>query len=122
MTSSTYDEVMARFHAYEKALMTNDLVSLREFFTSDAHRFGPNATQYGADEIDKARQAQTEPLKRKLKRTALQILDDVVVVVTTEFERSATGHAGRQTQVWVKQLGTWRITHAHVSVIPTGEQ
>ena len=121
MTSSTYDEVIARFDAYEKALMANDLVSLREFFTSEAHRFGPNSTQYGADEIDKARRAQIEPLKRKLKRTALQILDDMVGVATAEVERSATGQAGRQTQVWVKRLGTWRIAHAHVSMIPTGE-
>ena len=120
MTSSTRDEVMARFHAYEKALMANDLVSLYGFFTSDAHRFGPTATQYGAEEIDKARQGQPKPLKRRLNRTSLQILDDTVVVATTEFEGFATGQVGRQTQVWVKQLGTWWITHAHVSLIPTG--
>ena len=120
MTGSTHDEVMARFHAYERALTANDLASLHEFFTPDAHRFGPNATQHGADEISKSRQARTEPLKRRLDRVALRVLGDDVVVATAEFEEP--NEVGRQTQIWVKQLGTWRITHAHVSVIPMGEQ
>lgn len=118
MVSQPRDEVEARCHQYEQALMADDLDEVRDFFVADAHRFGPAGTQRSGDEIDRERRTNRYPMARSLLSTEMRVLSDSVVVAIAEFMRTESGQRGRQTQVWIRDGETWRISHAHVSMIP----
>lgn len=121
MASQPRDEVEVRFHQYERALMGDDLDKVRDFFVADAHRFGPASTQRSADEIDRERRTNRYPMARSLLSTEMRVLGDFVVIAIAEFMRTESGQRGRQTQVWIRDRGTWRISHAHVSMIAIDE-
>lgn len=115
---SDADVVAEHFATYERALMADDVDTLAGFFWNDATRYGTDGNQHGADEIDRARRRVHAPLHRTLDHTLLRVVSDGVVVAETQFVRSAHGTKGRQTQVWVRRDGEWRILHAHVSMHP----
>jgi uncharacterized protein (TIGR02246 family) len=111
-------EVEERCTSYEIALMAYDFPALADFFLPDAIRFGPHGNQHGRDTIDAARRSSTDGVQRDVTSTTIRVLGPDAAVTITEFVRSPSGRAGRQTQVWVRDGTTWRISHAHVSVLP----
>jgi len=116
----TQAEVLARFTAYEDALMRNDIAALDEFFWPSplALRFGVGESLFGFEAIAAFRVARAggSPA-RKLQNTRISCFGDSHAVAATEFLRDGEARLGRQTQVWVKfaDLG-WRIVSAHVSL------
>jgi len=118
---ATLAEVRERFDAYEKALMTNDVASLDDFFWPSelALRFGDRGSSYGFAAIAAFRAARPggSP-QRVLQNTQITAFGTDYAVAATEFVRENEPRIGRQSQVWVKfpDLG-WRIVSAHVSLV-----
>ncbi len=118
---ATLGEVRAEFERYERALMTNDIGALGEFFWRSplAMRFGDRGSSYGFEAIAAFRAARLggSP-QRTLRHTQITAFGTEYAVTATEFEREGEPRTGRQTQVWVKfpEVG-WRIVSAHVSLV-----
>jgi ketosteroid isomerase-like protein len=116
---ATKAEVEAKFHAYEAALMANDVAALDAFFwpTTFALRFGAGESLFGYEAISAFRLSRTggSP-QRHLRSTAITCFGTDFAVAATEFQRENEPRMGRQTQVWVKfpDYG-WRIASAHIS-------
>jgi AtzH-like len=114
-------EVRATFDAYEKALVSNDIAALNEFFRDDARtiRYGGGENLYGYGAIKAFRAARSAvALGRTLSRTVITTFGREFAVASTLYERpSAPGKTGRQMQTWVKFPEGWRVVAAHVSLI-----
>ena len=107
--------------AYEKALVSNDVAALNEFFRNDARtiRYGGGENLYGYAAIEAFRAARSPvALGRTLDRTVITTFGREFAVASTLYERpSAPGKTGRQMQSWVKFPEGWRVVAAHVSLI-----
>ncbi|MFO1114504.1 MAG: oxalurate catabolism protein HpxZ [Beijerinckiaceae bacterium] len=114
-------EVQAEFSRYEKALVTNDVAALDDFFWRDhrAIRYGGGENLYGFDEIAAFRAGRSPAgLARVLTRTVITTFGRDMATASTLFARdNAPGKVGRQMQTWVRMPEGWRIVAAHVSVI-----
>ena len=118
-------EVTAAFARYEKALVTNDTLTLDELFrTSDETvRFGIAENLFGIEEIRKFRSGRPAiNLARTVLRTNITTYGRDFATTAITFRRdSAPGKTGRQMQSWARFPEGWRVVAAHVSVIPTPE-
>jgi len=120
-------ELEAEARRYEEALVSNDVATLTACFweAPEALRFGATEELYGAEAIATfRRQRGGAPREREtLRRTTLALGSDMGVT-TQEFTVLVAGalgderRHGRQTQVWAKLDGVWRIVSAHVSHRP----
>ena len=114
-------EVTALHAEYEAALVSNDIKKLTTFFwdSTMAVRFGVRENLYGADEIEAFRQARSPiGLDRDIFNVRVVTFDEDSAVVTQEFRRKQAGAPlGRQSQVWRKFAGGWKIVSAHVSLM-----
>jgi len=112
-------QVRAAVDAYEDALMTNDLEALDGFFWNSPHtvRFGVAENLYGFEDIAAFRVGRLggSPPRRRL-RTDVVALGPDVAIAHVEFVRTDTGRNGRQSQVWIKTAGGWKVASAHVSL------
>ena len=117
-------EVTAVLHAYEAALMANDVAALNAYFWADARttRYGIADRQWGIDELVAFRAATPAPsFTRTLHHLRIAAFGPDMAVAQVEFERSDTCLRGFQSQTWVRLApGStgWRIVGAHVSMIP----
>lgn len=116
-------EVTALHHAYEAALLSNDVEKLTDFFWDSPHslRFGVAESLYGAEEILAFRK--TRPamdLARKVFNLKIVTFGDDCGIVTMEFLRDMAGiqRHGRQSQTWRKFPEGWKVVSAHVSLVP----
>jgi len=112
-------QVQAAVDAYEEALMTNDVEALDGFFWNSPHtvRFGVAENLYGFDEIAAfrlGRQGGSPPRRRV--RTEIVAFGSDIAVAHVEFIRTDTGRNGRQSQIWIKTDGVWKVASAHVSL------
>jgi hypothetical protein len=114
-------EVTAAFEAYEKALVSNDVATLDEFFRKDSRtiRYGGMEILYGYNEIAAFRAARSPVgLTRTLSKTVISTYGRDHAVASTLYHRpSQPGKIGRQMQTWVRFPEGWRVAAAHVSVI-----
>jgi len=114
-------EVTAAFERYEKALVSNDVVTLNEIFRKDPRtiRYGGTENLYGYAEIAAFRTARSPAgLGRTLSRTVISTCGRDHAVASTLFHRpSVPGKIGRQMQTWVRFPEGWRVVAAHVSFI-----
>ncbi len=114
-------EVRAAFDRYERALVTNDVVTLDAMFREDSRtvRYGATEILYGHDEIAAFRAARSPVgLIRTLSRTVIHAYGRDFAVANTLFHRiTMPGKVGRQTQVWVRFDDGWHIVTGHVSII-----
>jgi len=117
-------EVTTQFEAYERALLSNDVDALTNFFWDSPHaiRYGVNEHLYGAEAIAEFRKSRVINFtdRTPLRTTVLAFGADTAV---TMYEYSvkvfAQSRHGRQTQVWVRVPDAgWRIAAAHVSNTP----
>ena len=103
-------------------LVGNDVAILDAFFWHDPRvvRYGLADVQHGFTEIAAFRASQ--PLAsppRSLERTVITTFGRDLATVCTLFRRAdVSGELGRQTQVWARIDGGWRVVSAHVSLIP----
>jgi len=112
------------FHAYERALMVNDVDLLNAFFWHDARttRYGIADRQLGIDALIAFRAATSAPdFSRRLENLRLTSFGPDLAVAQVEFVRSDTPLRGFQTQTWARLApgpAGWKIVAAHVSMIP----
>jgi hypothetical protein len=114
-------EITAVFHAYEAALMGNDVATLNAFFWADPRvtRYGIADRQLGIAELIAFRAATPAPnFSRELQNLRIATFGADVAVAQVEFVRSDTALRGFQSQTWVRIEGGWKIVAAHVSMIP----
>jgi hypothetical protein len=114
-------EVEAAFAEYERALTTNDVVTLDRLFKAapETLRYGIAENLYGHAQIAAFRSARSPVgLARRLERTVITSYGEALATANTLFRRdSMPGKVGRQSQTWVKFPEGWRVVAAHVSVI-----
>ncbi len=114
-------EVKEAFARYEKALVSNDVVTLDGLFHNNSRtiRYGTAENLYGYAEIMAFRAARSPvALGRTLSRTVITTYGRDFAVASTLYERpSAPGRTGRQMQTWVKFPEGWRVVTAHVSLM-----
>lgn len=117
---ATLAEVEMAFERYEHALLSNDNATLATFFLDDptTTRYGVGEHQHGYAEIMNFRAGQ-KPLARALEHTVITAYGADFAVASTLFHNPALpNELGRQTQVWVRADGGWKVAAAHVSMIP----
>lgn len=117
------EEVTRCFHAYEQALMSNDVPVLTGFFWADERltRYGVADRQLGFQEQVAYRAATPAPdFTRSLENLRITAYGRDCAVAQVEFVRSDTALRGFQSQTWVRFSEGWRIVAAHVSMIPWG--
>lgn len=114
-------EVKAAFARYEKALVSNDVVTLDALFHDDARtiRYGGAENLYGYEQIKSFRAARSPAgLERTLSKTVITTYGRDFAVASTLFHRpTMSGKVGRQMQTWVRFAEGWRVVPAHVSAI-----
>ena len=113
-------EVRQCFDEYEAALVAQDHAALDAWFWDDPRvvRFGVTDIQYGARAVAEWRTRSPHVGDdRSLRNVQLLVLGRDIAVVTTEFVRDDKVLIGRQSQVWARIDGQWRIAHAHVSSV-----
>ncbi len=114
-------EVDAEFQRYEAALVSNDVITLRELFWQSEHtiRYGIAENLHGSEEIAAFRAARLPiGLARRLSRTVITTYGRDFATASTLFERDTVpGRIGRQMQTWARLPEGWRIVAAHVSLI-----
>ena len=117
-------EVTSVFHAYEAALMGNDLAALNGYFWADARvtRYGIADRQWGIAELVAFRNSTPAPrFSRQLQHLRISSFGPDMAVAQVEFLRSDSPLRGFQTQTWVRLApgsNGWKIVAAHVSMIP----
>jgi hypothetical protein len=118
-------EVTAAFARYEKALVTNDTLTLDELFrtSDDTVRFGIAENLFGIEEIREFRNKRSPiNLARTVLRTNVTTYGRDFATTAITFRRDAMpGKVGRQMQSWARFPEGWRVVAAHVSAIPTTE-
>jgi hypothetical protein len=113
-------EVAAAFQAYEEALIAERHEELDQWFWNDPRvvRFGIAEFQYGHEAIAAWRRRSPHVgYDRTLHHTVITAFGSDHAIVATEFGASGGPAAGRQSQLWVRAEGAWRIVHAHVSLV-----
>lgn len=111
-------EVTAAFHAYEEALMADDVAVLDRLFL-DAPvtvRYGVGEVLYGAEEIRAFRRGRGGSPPRRLGRVSITSFGDSFATASAEFFRYGEARRGRQTQSWVRFPDGWKVVAAHVSL------
>ena len=117
-------EVTAVFHAYERALMGNDVAALNGYFWADARvtRYGIADKQLGIDALIAFRAGTPAPnFTRRLEHLRICCFGPDMAVAQVEFVRSDTPLRGFQTQTWVRLApgrAGWKIVAAQVGMIP----
>lgn len=116
--TETTAAVRAAFDRYEVALLANDLVTLDEMFWPDERvvRFGFDDAQYGAESVSafRASVARQSP-PRRLTHVTITSFGSDVAIVAAQFVPDGSHAVGRQSQVWARFDGQWKVAHGHVS-------
>jgi len=119
----TLAEVTAAFHAYEHALMANDLDALDGLFWPSEFtvRIGPGQNLYGIEAIKAFRLGRIggSP-QRALLRTVITSFGRDFATANVEFQRAGAPRPGRQSQTWVRFEDGWRVVSAHISMLGEG--
>ena len=114
-------EVTAAFRRYERALVENDVAALDMLFWNSPHtlRFGIGENLYGYEAIAAFRSGRPPiNLARRLMNTVIISYGRDMATANTEFQREGSKVTGRQSHVWLRTEGGWRIAAAHVSLMP----
>ncbi len=111
-------EVTAAFHAYERALMSDDIAAMDALFhpAPQTVRYGVGEVLYGIDEIRDFRKGRGGSPQRALGRVAIATYGRDFATANAEFYREGSARRGRQSQTWVRFADGWKVVSAHVSL------
>lgn len=111
-------EMTAAFHAYERALMEDDLPAMDRLFhqAPTTNRFGVGEVLWGIEEIRAFRKGRGGSPQRRLGKVAITVYGDSFATADAEFFREGSERRGRQSQAWVKFPDGWKVVSAHVSL------
>lgn len=115
-------EVTAAFHAYERALMADDIAAMDALFhqAETTKRYGVGEVLYGIEAIRAFRRGRGGSPQRRLGRVAITVYGDGFATADAKFFRDGVDRRGRQTQSWVRFADGWKIVSAHVSLEGAG--
>jgi len=115
-------EVTAAFHAYEAALMADDIPAMDALFHNapTTVRFGVGEVLYGAKEIRAFRKGRGGSPQRRLGRVEIATYGPDMATANAEFFREGSERRGRQSQTWVRFADGWKVVSAHVSIEGAG--
>ena len=115
-------EVTAAFHAYERALMEDDIAMLDALFHAapTTVRYGVGEVLYGIAEIRAFRKGRGGSPQRRLGRVEITTYGDTFATANAEFFREGSARRGRQSQSWVRFPEGWKVVSAHVSIEGAG--
>lgn len=115
-------EVTAAFHAYERALMADDVAAMDALFhdAPTTNRYGVGEVLYGIEAIRAFRKGRGGSPQRRLGRVAITVYGDAFATADAEFFREGSDRRGRQTQAWVRFADGWKVVSAHVSLEGSG--
>jgi hypothetical protein len=115
-------EVTAAFHAYERALMADDIAAMDRLFHEAATtvRYGVGEVLYGIEEIRAFRKGRGGSPQRTLGRVAITSYGRDMATANAEFFRQGSDRRGRQSQTWVRFPDGWKVVAAHVSIEGSG--
>lgn len=116
-------EITALYMEYEQALCSNDIETMDRLFwdSPEVIRLGATENLYGIEEIRAFRQGRpTVNLEREILKLQVVTFDQDTASVVLEFKRVINDipRYGRQSQMWRKFPGGWKIVFAHVSFLP----
>jgi hypothetical protein len=114
-------EVTETFMLYERALIANDVDMLDRLFWDSpiTLRYGVAENLYGHHEIAAFRVGRPAiDMTRRLMNTVITTYGRDMATANTEFQRVGATMSGRQSHVWLRTDQGWRITAAHVSLLP----
>ncbi len=111
-------QVTHAFHAYELALMADDIPAMDALFhdAPTTNRYGVGEVLYGIEEIRAFRKGRGGSPQRRLGRVAITVYGDAFATADAEFHREGSERRGRQTQSWVRFEDRWKVVSAHVSL------
>ena len=111
-------EVTDAFHAYERALMADDIAAMDGLFCEAPQtvRYGVGEVLYGIDEIREFRKGRGGSPQRTLGRVEITTYGDDFATAHAEFFREGHARRGRQSQAWVRFSDGWKVVSAHVSL------
>ena len=111
-------EVTAAFHAYEAALMADDVATMDALFDDapSTIRFGVGEVLYGMEAIRAFRKGRGGSPQRRLGRVEITVYGDSFATADAEFFRENSPRRGRQSQTWVRFADGWKVVSAHVSL------
>jgi hypothetical protein len=111
-------EVTAAFHAYEAALMADDVAAMDALFhdAPTTNRFGVGEVLYGIDAIREFRKGRGGSPQRRLGHVAITVYGAAFATIDAEFFRENSTRRGRQSQSWVRFADGWKVVSAHVSL------
>jgi len=111
-------EVTEAFHAYERALMADDIAAMDALFfhAPQTVRYGVGEVLYGIDEIREFRKGRGGSPQRKLGRIEIAAYGRDFATANAEFFREGSMKRGRQSQAWVRFTDGWKVVSAHVSL------
>jgi ketosteroid isomerase-like protein len=111
-------EVTAAFHAYERALMADDVAAMDALFhdAPTTNRFGVGEVLYGIEAIRAFRKGRGGSPQRRLGTVSITVYGTAFATADSEFFRENSAARGRQSQSWVKFADGWKVVSAHVSL------
>ena len=111
-------EVTDAFHAYERALMADDIAAMDALFRHgpETVRYGVGEVLYGIDEIREFRKGRGGSPQRTLGRVEITTYGVDFATANAEFFRQGSTRRGRQSQAWVRFADGWKVVSAHVSL------
>jgi len=112
------EAVTDAFHAYERALMSDDIAAMDALFRDGAEtvRYGVGETLYGIEAIREFRRQRGGAPQRVLSRIEITTYGDAFATANAEFRNEGSERIGRQSQAWVRFADGWRIVSAHISM------
>ena len=120
--SAPLAEVTVAFHAYERALMADDIATLDALFHAGPTtvRYGVGEVLYGIEAIRAFRKGRGGSPPRRLGRVEITTYGDSFATTNAEFFREGSDKRGRQSQSWVRFADGWKVVSAHVSIEGSG--
>ena len=111
-------EVTAAFHAYEAALMADDVPAMDALFhdAPTTNRYGVGEVLYGIAAIREFRKGRGGSPQRRLGTVSITVYGDAFATADAEFFRENSTRRGRQSQSWVRFGDGWKVVSAHVSL------
>jgi Protein of unknown function (DUF3225) len=116
--SGVVAEVTATLHAYEVALMADDIAAMDALFhhAPSTLRYGVGEVLYGAYEIRAFHKGRSRSPQRRLGRVAIHAYGRDCATADAEFCREGSERRGQQSQTCVRFAEGWKIVSAHVSL------
>ncbi|WP_126968200.1 oxalurate catabolism protein HpxZ [Xanthomonas arboricola] len=111
-------QVTAAFHAYEQALMDDDIAAMDALFhpAPSTVRYGVGEVLYGIEAIRAFRIGRGGSPQRRHVHVQVHGFGHDFATTHVEFIRDGSSARGRQSQSWVRFADGWKVVAAHVSL------